>query len=59
MKNHTQISLLLNVMRLTNPVHSGAYLAEVLCEVTDWYDITKAIISIKRDNAGTNNTMLE
>jgi hypothetical protein len=31
----------------------------VLCEVTDWYNITKAIISITRDNAGTNNTMLD
>jgi hypothetical protein len=58
-KNHVHISLLLDIIRLKNPVHSGAYLAEVLCEVTDWYDITKAIISITRDNAGTNDTMLD
>jgi hypothetical protein len=51
--------LLLDIVWMSNPIHSGAYLAEVLCRVTDWYDITKAIISVTRDNAGTNDTMLD
>jgi hypothetical protein len=58
-KNNVYISLLLDIVRLSNPIHSGVYLAEVLCEVTDWYNITKAIISITRDNAGTNDTILD
>jgi len=34
-KNNVHISLLLDIVRLSNPIHSGVYLAEVLCEVTD------------------------
>lgn len=57
-KNNVHISHLLDVVRLSNLIYSGAYLTEVFCDVMDWYDITKAIISTTRDNAGTNDTML-
>jgi hypothetical protein len=53
-----QNSQLLDIIQLTDPVHSGEYLAEKLSEITDSLKITKAIFTITRDNATPNNTML-
>jgi hypothetical protein len=52
-------SLLLDIIELTNPVHDGLYLAQKLLEVTDRLQITCAIMSVTRDNASPNNTMLD
>lgn len=52
-------ALLLNIIKLTNPIHSGIYLCEKLLEVTDRLGITCAIISITRDNASPNNVMVK
>jgi hypothetical protein len=48
----------LDIIELTDPVHSGEYLAEKLSEITDSLKITKAVFTITRDNAAPNNTML-
>jgi hypothetical protein len=40
-------------------VHSGEYLAEKLSEITDSLRITNAISSVTRDNASSNNSMLD
>lgn len=53
-----KISTLLDIIELTNPVHLGEYLATKILEVTDQLGITCAIISITRDNASPNNTIL-
>jgi hypothetical protein len=52
-------SMLLDIIELTNPVHDGLYLAQKLLEVTDKLQITCAIMSITRDNASPNNTILD
>ena len=51
-------SLLLDIIKLTNPVHDGLYLASKLLEVTDRLSITYVVILITRDNTAPNNTML-
>jgi hypothetical protein len=51
-------AILLDIIELVNPVHDGAYLCEKLLEVTDRLGITCSIISITRDNASPNDTML-
>jgi hypothetical protein len=51
--------MLLDIIELTNPVHDGLYLAQKLLEVTDRLHITCAIMSVTRDNASPNNTMLD
>jgi hypothetical protein len=52
-------SLTLDIIELTNPIHSGKYLAKKMLEVTDLLGITCATISITRDNASPNNVMLD
>ena len=52
-------SVLLDILELTEPVHDGQYLAEKLVEVTDRLQITCFIISVTRDNASPNNSMLD
>jgi hypothetical protein len=52
-------SMLLDIIKLTNPIHDGLYLAQKLLEVIDKLQITCAIMSITRDNASPNNTMLD
>ena len=52
-------SILLDIIELKNPSHTGTYLCKVLVEVTDRFDITQSILSVTRDNASPNNTMLE
>ena len=51
--------LLLDIIELENPIYSGKYLVEKLLEVTDCLNITRAIISITRDNVAPNNVMLD
>lgn len=45
-------------MHLDEPVHSGEYLARVLLQVTEEFEITKSIFTVTRDNAAPNNVML-
>jgi hypothetical protein len=52
------VSILLDIIELTDPSHSGAYLCKKLLEVTDRLGISYAIISVTRDNAAPNDTML-
>ena len=56
--NWVQHSQLLDIIELTDSVHSGEYLAEKLSEITHSLKITKAVFTITRDNAAPNNTML-
>ncbi|KFY67389.1 hypothetical protein V496_01580 [Pseudogymnoascus sp. VKM F-4515 (FW-2607)] len=50
--------VLLNVIHLREPIHSGEYLAEELAAVTDSLEITGAIFTCTRDNASINTVML-
>jgi hypothetical protein len=52
-------NLLLDIIELTDLVHSGEVLYTKLLEVTDRLGITCAIISVTRDNAKLNDTMLD
>jgi hypothetical protein len=54
-----QKATLLDILEIPEPVHSGAYLCQKLVEVTNRFEITCAIISVTRDNAKPNDTMLE
>jgi hypothetical protein len=56
--NWVQHSQLLDIIELTDPVHSREYLAEKLSEITNSLKITKVVFTITRDNAAPNNTML-
>ena len=50
--------VLLDVIHLQEPIHSGEYLARELAAVTDSFEITGAIFTCTRDNASTNTVML-
>jgi hypothetical protein len=52
-------SEILDVVELTNPVHSGAYLAQVVIKATDFFDITHSIVVITHDNASVNDVLLK
>ena len=52
-------SELLDIIKLTDLVHSGKYLAEKLSEITDSLGITSAIFTVTQDNAISNNSMLD
>jgi len=58
-KEGLTVSLLLDILELSLPVHSGKYLCQKLLEVTNRLDITCSIISVTRDNASPNDTMLQ
>ena len=58
-KDRVKENLLLDIIKLTEPVHSGEHLCAKLLEVTDRLGITCAIISITRDNTKPNYTMLD
>jgi hypothetical protein len=58
-KDGVKENLLLDIIELTEPVHSGEYLCAKLLEVTDRLGITCAIISVTRDNAKPNDRMLD
>jgi hypothetical protein len=51
-------SQVLDVVELKNPVHSGAYPAEEVTRVTDFFDITHSIIAITHENASVNDVLL-
>ena len=55
---HEHISILLDIIELSDACHNGPYLATKLLEVTDAFDITSSMISVTRDNAAPNNVML-
>ena len=50
--------ILLDVIHLQEPIHSGEYLAQELAAVTDSFEITDAIFTYIRDNASANTMML-
>ena len=50
--------VLLDVIHLQEPIHSGEYLAQELAAVTDSFEITGAIFTCTRDNASANTVML-
>jgi hypothetical protein len=52
-------SLLLDILEITEPVHSRAYFYKKLVEVTDRLGITCTIMSVTRDNAKPNDSMLD
>jgi hypothetical protein len=52
-------SELLDIIELTDPVHSGEYLAEKLFEIIDSLKITHAVFTVTQDNAASNHSMLD
>jgi hypothetical protein len=52
-------SLLLDILEITEPIHSRAYLCKKLLEVTNRLGITCAIMLVTRDNAKPNDNMLD
>ncbi|KFX93411.1 hypothetical protein O988_06834 [Pseudogymnoascus sp. VKM F-3808] len=50
--------VLLDIIHLKEPIHSGEYLAQQLAIVTDSFEITGAIFTCTRDNASANTVML-
>jgi hypothetical protein len=45
-------------VELKEPIHSREYLAEELLKITDSFQLTKAIFTVTRDNASSNDVML-
>lgn len=54
-----QKSQVLDIVELTNPVHSGAYLAKEVIKATDFFNITHSIVAITHDNASVNDVLLQ
>ena len=54
-----QKSQVLDIVELTNPVHSGAYLAKEVIKTTDSFGITHSIVAITHDNASVNDVLLQ
>ena len=52
-----QKSQVLDIVELTNPVYSGAYLAKELIKATDSFNITQSIVAITHDNASVNDVL--
>ena len=50
---------LLDIIELTDLVHSRDYLAEKLSKIANSLKITHAVFTVTRDNASPNNTMLD
>jgi hypothetical protein len=57
-KEEEHVSVLLNIIELSEAVYNRAYLCKKLLKVTNRLGITYAILSVTRDNAAPNNTML-
>jgi hypothetical protein len=51
-------SNILDVILLTEPVHSGKYMSEQLHKVTEFFGITMAVFTCSRDNAKPNDCLL-
>jgi hypothetical protein len=49
----------LDIVHFQNLIHSDEYLTEQLLKVTNDFNITEYIFTITRDNATTNNSMLD
>jgi hypothetical protein len=60
MNNTTFINqaLILDVLELLEPVHSGVYMCQELIKVTDFFEITMAIFTVSHDNAKPNTTLV-
>jgi len=52
-------SYILEALELQDPIYSGAYMAQLLLQVTDDFGITNAIFTVTRNNASPNNVMLD
>lgn len=50
---------ILDIVELTNPVHSGVYLAQEVVKATDFFNITHSIVAITHDNASVNDVLLK
>lgn len=50
---------MLDLVHLSEPIHSGEYLARILFAVTEDFEITKGLFTVTRDNASTNTKMLK
>ena len=57
-RNDEHISILLDIIELSDAIHDGVYLAKKLLEVIDRFRITSSIISVTRDNVSPNDIML-
>jgi hypothetical protein len=51
-------SYILEVLELQDPVHSGAYMTQLLLQVTNDFGITNSIFTVTRNNASPNNVIL-
>ena len=51
-------SNILDVILLTEPIHSGKYMSEQLYKVTEFFGITMAVFTCSRDNAKPNDCLL-
>ena len=49
----------IDLLKLTEPIHSSDYLVEKLLEITSLMSITHGVFTITRDNAKPNDVMLE
>ena len=58
-KTFTNQSLILDVIELLEPIHSGVYMCEELIKVTDYFDLTLAVFTISHDNARPNDSLLK
>ena len=58
-EDRESLLILLDIIELTNLVYNRAYLTIKLLEVINRLNITNSIISIIRDNASLNNTILD
>ena len=52
-------NMVLSIVELPNPLHSGKYLSKRLFQITEHFGITEAVMTVTRDNASPNDTMLK
>jgi len=52
-------SNILDVIELTEPIHSGTYMGDELFKITQFFGITMAVFTISRDNARPNDCLLK
>jgi hypothetical protein len=57
-RNNKHISILLDIIELSNAIYNSVYLAKKLLKVIDRFRIISSIISVTQDNASPNNIML-
>jgi hypothetical protein len=49
----------LDVVKLTEPIHFGKYLAQELLAITNNFNITTTVFTVTQDNASANDVMLD